>query len=116
MAGMVTLLTPALMTLHSSHSTNYTARPATISNSTESPVLQLLITQWDEEKRPCVCLCAVLSVSEFITNIEHLLERSAALFPPRHPNVKSLFIVLVEESSFHIAYQQHQLIVLLSRF
>ena len=55
-------------------------------------------------------------MSEFITDIEHLLERSAELFPPRTPNVKSLFIVLVEESSFHIAYQQHQLIVLLSRF
>ena len=35
---------------------------------------------------------------------------------PSPSDVKSLFIVLVEESSFHIAYQQHQLIVLLSRF
>ena len=40
---------PALLTLNQLH-----RRPATISNPTQSLVLQSLITQWDEEKRPCL--------------------------------------------------------------
>ena len=108
---------PDLMILHSSHSNNYTALQQFQIQHNPLCYNYWLPNKWDEEKSPCasVFVCCFECVRVYYQHWTSTWEIRSHV-SPSPSDVKSLFIVLVEESSFHIAYQQHQLIVLLSRF